>query len=99
MAALWRSSCLHAHSTCLEHTRCTGSSRNGGMLPLYGSLRDGGMLPHIQTEFNVRSGRSYLIMGVFVLLLFSTLQFLWEFTKVLTYQARHRGTHGGTISV
>ena len=41
-----------------------------------------------QMKFNVHQGREYLIYGVFVLLFFSFAQFMWEFTKVLTYQNR-----------
>ena len=41
-----------------------------------------------QMKFNVHQGREYLIVGVFVLLFFSFAQFMWEFTKVLTYQNR-----------
>jgi hypothetical protein len=41
-----------------------------------------------QQKFNVRSGREYLIAGVFILLFFSFAQWVWEFTKVLTYQNR-----------
>ena len=41
-----------------------------------------------QQKFNVRSGREYLINGVVILLIFSFGQWMWEFTKILTYQNR-----------
>merc|ERR1719163_2325929 len=44
-----------------------------------------------QQKFNVRSGREYLIAGVFILLFFSFAQWTWEFTKILTYQNRFFG--------
>lgn len=42
-----------------------------------------------QQKFNVHQGREYLIVGVFLLLVCSFGQFMWEFTKIITYQNRY----------
>ena len=44
-----------------------------------------------QQKFNVHQGREYLIVGVALLLVLSFGQFMWEFTKILTYQNRYFG--------
>lgn len=42
-----------------------------------------------QQKFNVHRGRDYVIVGVFILLCCSFGQFLWEMTKIITYQNRY----------
>ena len=43
-----------------------------------------------QMKFNVKNGRKHLVQSVFVLIFFSLMQVVWEFVKILTYQANPR---------